>query len=105
MRQVREIPSINKIKRVCAECFELSPGQLRASRRGTFGLARNVAIYLCRTVGGYGLQEIASEFGSVGYSGVARAVGRLKIKMQTDRTISRHLLKIKKTLNSENNMS
>jgi len=97
-RLIREIPSIDRIQRVCAEYFQLPLGELRVSRRGTFSLARNLAIYLCRTVGGYRLQEIADEFGSLGYSGVARVVGRMKIKMKTDRGISRHLLKIRKIL-------
>jgi len=105
VRQVREIPSVNEIKRVCAEYFELSSGQLRASRRGSFGLARNIAIYMCRAVGGYGLREIGNEFGSLGYAGVAKAVGRLKMKIKTDRNISRHLLKIKEILETKNKLS
>ena len=55
VQQVREIPSIIEIKRVCAEYFGLPPGELKTSRRGSFGLARNIAIYMCRTVGGYGI--------------------------------------------------
>jgi REP-associated tyrosine transposase len=99
--KIREAPSMEKIQRVCAEYFQLPPGELRTSRRSTFGLARNCAMYLSRTVGGYGLQEIANEFGSLGYSGVARAVGRLKIKIKTDRKLSQTLLKLQEIINTE----
>lgn len=79
----------------------MPPGELRTSRRGTFGLARICAMYLSLTVGGCGLQKIAIEFGSLGYSGVARAVGRLKTKIKTDRKLSQTLLKLQEIINTE----
>ena len=100
-RKIREVPSMDNIRRVCAEYFQLPLAELRTSQRGTFGLARNIAMHLCRTVGGYGLQEIANEFGSLGYSGVARAVGRLKMKLKTDRKLSRTLLKLQEIIDVE----
>ncbi|GJL80366.1 MAG: hypothetical protein NPINA01_33550 [Nitrospinaceae bacterium] len=103
--RIREIPSMSKIKRVCAEYFQLSSGELRVSRRGTFSLPRNLAIYLCRIRGGYGLQEIAGEFDALSYSGVARVVGRLKAKMKTDRNIPRHLIKLQKIIDDEQKLS
>ncbi len=98
VKQLRKVPSINKIQRVCAEYFQLPLKELRSNRQGTFNLARTLALYLCRIVGRYRLQEIADQFSSISYSGVAKAVGRLKIKIKTDRNISKHLMQIRKTL-------
>ena len=102
-RIIRKPPSIDKIVCVCAEYFQLSREELFRSRRGVFSLPRNTVLYLCRTVGGHGLKEIADEFGSLGYSAVAKAVSRLNTIIEKDKNISQHISNITDILKCEGN--
>ena len=103
VRNIREAPSIENIMCVCAAYFKQSREELLSSRRGVFSLPRNMALYLCKTVGGHRLREIADEFGSLGYSGVAKAVNRLNTMKEKDQNILQHISNITDILKCEGN--
>lgn len=98
VRHLREAPSIKNIQQVCAAYFRISMKEVQRSRPGKINGQRDIAIYLSRNVGRYPLAEIAKHFDSISYSGVSKALGRVKLKIETEKTVVGTLKKLNKLL-------
>ena len=88
VRTLRKPPSISAIQEICATYFRIKKRDLIRSRARLPNNPRDFAIYLSRMTGGYKLTEISRQFGGMSYSGVSKAIGRLRLKIKTDKKMA-----------------
>lgn len=70
-------------------------------RRGVSNIARHLAMYVCREVGGYSHQEIARRLQTGSYSTISSACALLRKRLGKDRNLRELVEKIRDRL-SEN---
>lgn len=106
LRQVdREIPErrhlavgLDACVRAVARVYGVKESVLTRSRRGVPNLARQVAMYVCREVGGYSHREIAQRLQAGSYSTVSSACAMLQKQLHDDRTLRKQIEKIRHEL-------
>ncbi len=106
LRQVdREIPErrhlavdLDACLQAVARVFGVKESLLVSSRRGVTNLARQVAMHVCREVGGYSHREIAQRLQAGSYSTVSSACAMLKKQLADDRTLRKQIQKVRQEL-------
>lgn len=89
---------IEEIVEATAEVYGKGAGELLRRRRGRGNEARAMAIYLCRSVGGYKLREIGKVVGLEKYSSVSSAYLAMKRRVEQERELTRRVRKIEQML-------
>jgi putative transposase len=84
-------PSINEIKNIVCEYYQIDEQEINLSRRGMENLPRDVAIYLMRSVSGEALLCIGEVMGIRNYSSVSSAVHRIKNKLPKDKRLEKDI--------------
>ena len=84
-------PSIDEIKKIVCEYYQLDEQEIDLSRRGVENLPRDVAMYLMRFVGGKALLCIGDSMGIRNYSSVSSAVHRIKKKLSKDKQLEKDI--------------
>ncbi len=76
--------------------------ELRRKQQGRWNEARNVAIYLGRTIGGYKLIELGQRWGRLRYCSVSGIVYEVERSLSKDKQLRKRLEEIKNhTLNRQ----
>jgi chromosomal replication initiator protein len=79
------VPRIAPIKQAVAEFYEVDVAALSAKARPErLVLPRHVAMYLCRRLTRYSVQEIAAAFGGRDHATVCNAVVRIRQRMELE---------------------
>lgn len=76
-KKIASTPSIQEIIKVVSQYFKVDPMTMFEANIKSGNFPRQIAIYICRKLGGYSLREIANSFGSIGYKGISKAIGRV----------------------------
>jgi chromosomal replication initiation ATPase DnaA len=84
------------IEDTVSESYGMGLRELRRKQRGSSNEARNVAIYLRRTMGGYKLIELGQHWGGLKYSSVSGIVYDVRRRICKDRQTRKRLVEIKK---------
>lgn len=84
VRRVRTTPSIKKIISVTAKTFEITPKEVRISKRGQLNQAKLTSIYICRKKYGHSLSDIAREFKPISRNTVSTALSKCKKLLEDD---------------------
>lgn len=107
-RSDREVPErrhlaipLDACLRAVARAYGVPEDRLRHSQRGVTNRARQVAMYVCREVGGYGHREIAERVRAGSYSTVSSICAMLKERLREDRDLQRELARIRRELIGE----
>ena len=101
IKRERGAPGIKEVEeRVCSS-YGIERKALKRKRRGYWNEARNVAIYLSRTVGGIRLTEIGNRWGELHYSSVSGMMYAVKRKMEEDKGFRRRVERIERSLLSQ----
>ena len=85
---------------IAATCthFKISPEQLNRSRRGQENQPRDIALFLVRTLTRKTMREIGMHFGIGNSSSVGSVIARMNERIGSDRSTTKHLEIIKKTI-------
>ena len=94
----RLAPSADRIIKVVCAHYEMDKAQLLLTKRGTTNEARSLAIYLFRHLRGESLTKIGKAFEINSYSTVSSIIERLKVRMHSDRKLSRKVQRLKESL-------
>lgn len=101
----REIPErrylalpLDACVQAVARTYGVAEGVLRTSRRGVTNLARQVAMYVCREIGGYSHRAIATRLRAGSYSTVSSVCALLTRRLADDRDLQRQLARIRHQL-------
>jgi len=78
-------PALDTIISEVGRYYKVRPTKLKAVRRGMENEARDVAMYLIRSMRAEPLMRVGANFGLNQYSSVSSAVVRVKAKLQKDR--------------------
>jgi REP element-mobilizing transposase RayT len=84
--------------RAVARAYGVPEDRLEHSRRGVTNRPRQVAMYVCREVGGYSHREIAERLRAGSYSTVSSVCAVLKAGLAEDRDLQRQLGRIRGAL-------
>lgn len=95
---LRYPPSIDEIIRMVSQAFEVSLETLLVSKPKKANEARNIAIYLCRTLGGWPLGQITKTFGNGSVSAVGNVVYRIKESLEKDKELKKRIKDIEKSI-------
>jgi REP element-mobilizing transposase RayT len=87
---------IEEIARATARVYGKPVEELRRKRRGEENEARDMAMYLCRTLGGHRHSEIGKVMGLENSSSVSSACLRMKARVEAERKTSRRMRRIEK---------
>jgi chromosomal replication initiator protein len=91
--------NVERIKSVVCEAFGVSVEQLNGnSRKKQIALARQVAMYLARKLGGLSLPKIASAFNRNDHTTVLHAVSKIEEVRKTDEELDNLILSIEEKL-------
>jgi putative transposase len=90
--------AVEEIVKATAKAYGKTVLELGVKRRGEPNEARAMAMYLCRTVGGHKLTEIAKVVGLEKYSSVSTAYLRMKERLANERRLSRRAREIEDRL-------
>jgi len=88
------------IEAVCG-FYKMDRANLLESKRGTVNEARNMAMYLFRHLRGDALTKIGKAFDIESYSTVSSVIERFKIRMNSDRELSRKVSTLRKRIMSQ----
>jgi len=91
-------PSINSIRKVVSEYYQIDEEMINLVHRGKKNLPRDVAMYFMRAVGREPLLSIGEAMGIKKYSSVSSAVYRVKNRLATDKQLRRDIHLIAKIL-------
>jgi putative transposase len=91
-------PSSSEILRVVCEEYGTSEDDLLITRRGETNEARNVAIFLLRTIRGETLPSIATMFGISTYSTVSSVLVRFQSRLKEEEALQNEVKSLKKKL-------
>jgi hypothetical protein len=93
-------PSIDTIIQSTAQILNEPISHITESKRGRNNkqLGRSVAIYLCRYVGNYTIQEIADTFNVSHYSAISVRLTRFKKYLKQDVALQQKLLLLRRTV-------
>ena len=91
-------PEAERIKEEVCRKYGIAMDELHRSRRGITNEARNVAIYLLRSLRGDNLEEIGREFNMTRFSSVSSVVERMRGKISRDRQLRKCVEEIKSAI-------
>jgi hypothetical protein len=94
-KRERESPSLGLIEDTVSESYGMGVRELRRKQRGRWNEARNVAIYLGRTMGGYKLIALGQHWGGLRYSSVSGIVYEVERSLSKDKQMRKRLEEIK----------
>ena len=94
-KRERGSPSLGLIENTVRESYGMGVRELRRKQRGRGNEARNVAIYLGRTMGGYKLIELGQHWGGLRYSSISGIVYEVETSMSKDKQMRKRLEEIK----------
>ena len=78
------IVSVEMIQKAVSELYNVSIDDLKSSsRKKTVAIPRHVAIYLCRELTEYSLDEIGEEFGGRDHSTVISSINKIEDRLKT----------------------
>lgn len=77
-------PDVDSIKSVICQFYKISDSELLSAKRGVFNEPRNLAVFLTRRLTGFGLKQIADQYGFKKYSSVSSVIGRMENTIATD---------------------
>lgn len=104
-RSDREVPErrhlavpLEACLRAVARAYGVPEDRLGHSQRGVTNRPRQVAMYVCREVGGYSHREIAERLRAGSYSTVSSVCAMLKGRLEEDRDLQRQLGRIRGAL-------
>lgn len=89
---------LEEIVRATAKSYGKRVEELGKKRRGHENEARAMAMYLCRTLGGYKLTEIGQVLGLEKYSSVSSACLAMKGRVEKERKLARKARKVESLL-------
>ena len=89
---------IEQIVRATARFYGKTVAEMGVKRRGEPNEARAMAVYLCRTMGGYKLTEIGQVVRLEKYSSVSTAYLRMQERIAKERKLSDRARQIEKQL-------
>jgi len=89
---------IEEIVRATARVYGKGVVEIGVRRRGETNEARVMAMYMCRTVGGYKLTDIGRVVGLEKYSSVSTAYLRMQERISKERKLRNRALQIEKQL-------
>ncbi len=101
-KRERESPSLGLIEDTVSESYGMGVRELRRKQRGSWNEARNVAIYLGRTMGGYKLIELGQHWGGLRYSSVSGIVFEVERSMSRDKQMRKRLVGSRNTFSTDN---
>lgn len=103
----REIPErrhlavgLDTCVRVVARTCEVEENSITRQRRGVGNIARQIAMYICREIGGYSHREIAKRLNIGSYSTVSSACMLMKKRLGRDQALREQVAKILKQLSA-----
>ncbi len=92
-------PSVVQIQRVCAEHFNFYVTELCSQRRlGPLVRARQIAMYLTKTLTNRSLPEIGRRFGHRDHTTVLHAVRKIETRMEDDADLAHDIRTLKQKL-------
>jgi putative transposase len=91
-------PSVELIKQVVCDCYEIKPDELYKSQRGVFNEPRNTAIYLVRKMRHDTLKEIGEQFNISKYSSVSSSIERMKRQIEDDSKLGKRMEQLTKRI-------
>ena len=91
----RGSPSLVFIENAVSKSYGMGVRELRRKQRRRWNEARNLAVYLGRTMGGYKLIEIGQHWGGLRYSTVSGIVYEVEKSMAKDKQLRKRLETIK----------
>jgi len=94
-KRERVSPSLGLIENTVSESYGMGVTELRRKQRVRGNEARNVAIFLGRTMGGYKLIELGQHWGGLRYSSVSRIVYEEERSLSKDKQMRKRLEEIK----------
>lgn len=95
----RKTVTVEVIQKKTSEHFEIQPDMLKAKKKtASIALARQVAMYLCRTLTDSTLKSIGSAFGGRDHSTVIHACDIITQRMSTDATLRDRIDRISASL-------
>jgi hypothetical protein len=89
---------LEEIVRATAKVYGKRLEELRKKRRGYENEARAMAMYLCRSLGGYKLTEIGRMLGLEKYSSVSSACLAMKGRIEKKKRLARRVRKVERFL-------
>ena len=89
---------IQEIVRATARVYGKRVEELGNKRRGNDNEARAMAMYLCRSLGGYKLTEFGKVLGLEKYSSVSSACLAMKGRIDKEKSLARQARKVEKLL-------
>ena len=92
------LPDMNRIIEQVCRTYGTTVQEIRKMRRGKMNEARNVAIYLSRKLRRDTLKEVGLHFNIDNDSTISSVMERVQKRLKNDRSFSRRLAKIEKTI-------
>ena len=77
--KIRTRPSIESIVDTISAHFEIQPEKIYLVSKRLKNEHRDIAIYICREIGGYPLMKIAEAMGNVTYKAISKSIRRIKL--------------------------
>jgi hypothetical protein len=84
-------PSVEKVKDVVCDAYNVGEEDLMVSRRGISNKPRNVAIYLMRHFTGETLERIGREFNINKHSSVGSIIERMRMQISKDKKLRKRV--------------
>jgi len=84
------------IENTVSESYGMGVRELSRKQRGHWNEARNIAIYLGRTMGGYKLIELGQQWGKLRYSSVSGIIYEVERSLSKDKQLRNRIGEIKK---------
>ena len=94
----RLAPKVATIKQTICRYYGIDEEQLYYSRRAFFNEARAMGVYLCRHLRGQSLKGIGEQFKIDNYSTVSSIIERFKVRLQTDRGLSKRIKQVQQAI-------
>ncbi len=94
-KRERGSPSLGLIENTVRESYGMGVRELRRKQRRRWNEARNVAIYLGRTMGGYKLIDLGQHLGGLRYSSVSGIVYEVERSLSKDTQLRNRVDEIK----------
>ena len=98
-RGVSEKNDIQKIQKIVAEFFRISPEDMKSKKRSAnLAFPRQVAMYLCRQMTDESFPKIGMEFGGKDHSTVMHSCEKIEREMKTNKELYNTIEKLKKDI-------
>ena len=95
-RGMGEKNDIQRIQRIVAEYYQISIEDMRSKKRSShIALARQIAMYLCRTITNESFPKLAIEFGGKDHTTVMYSVEKIEKEIKVNKDLANIIEKIK----------